>query len=206
MQARWAFTLYPEAAEGGGCFVSLAERGAPGEGAGDPVRAGQEADCRARAKVRRYCAANRLNRLGTLTYAGAGCHDPARLRADVGEFFRGLRRGLPRRRCRTCGCRSGTGRRHRRAPLRLTSFSADSIRAVCRRSIHYRQVTVPARSEPPAAVAPCRACGVVGEGPRSSCGNVAPRRRSGAPRGLCGGRRAPASRGRGISRRGTSGS
>jgi len=41
--------------------------------------------------VRRYCAANRLNRLGTLTYAGAGCHEPARLRADVGGFFRGLR-------------------------------------------------------------------------------------------------------------------
>ena len=33
---------------------------------------------RARAKVRRYCAANRLNRLGTLTYAVTGCHDPTR--------------------------------------------------------------------------------------------------------------------------------
>lgn len=38
-----------------------------------------------------YCAANRLNRLGTLTYAGRGCHDPAQLREDVGGFFRALR-------------------------------------------------------------------------------------------------------------------
>jgi hypothetical protein len=46
---------------------------------------------RARGKLRRYCAANRLNRLGTLTYAGQGCHDPARLRHDVARFFRRLR-------------------------------------------------------------------------------------------------------------------
>jgi hypothetical protein len=44
--------------------------------------------------VRRYCAHNRLNRLGTLTYAGDGQHDPYGLRRDVGEFFRGLRRDL----------------------------------------------------------------------------------------------------------------
>jgi hypothetical protein len=33
-----------------------------------------------------------LNRLGTLTYAGDGCHDPQRLRGDVAEFFRALRK------------------------------------------------------------------------------------------------------------------
>src|SRR5450756_1595543 len=38
--------------------------------------------------------ANRLNRLGTLTYAGAGCHDPRQARADAGEFFRELREQL----------------------------------------------------------------------------------------------------------------
>jgi len=43
--------------------------------------------------VRRYCAANRLNRLGTLTYGG-GCHDPRALRADLGGFFRALRSSL----------------------------------------------------------------------------------------------------------------
>ncbi|MHB1166468.1 MAG: rolling circle replication-associated protein [Candidatus Nanopelagicales bacterium] len=41
--------------------------------------------------MRRYCAANGLDRLGTLTYAGAGCHDPHDLRTDVGAFFRDLR-------------------------------------------------------------------------------------------------------------------
>lgn len=42
-------------------------------------------------KVRRYCAANGLDRLGTLTYAGAGCHDARQVRADVAGFFRRLR-------------------------------------------------------------------------------------------------------------------
>jgi hypothetical protein len=41
--------------------------------------------------VRRYCAANRLNRLGTLTYRGEGQHSPGALRSDVGAFFRRLR-------------------------------------------------------------------------------------------------------------------
>lgn len=41
--------------------------------------------------MRRYCAANRLNRLGTLTYAGEGCHDPVEVRAHVALFFRELR-------------------------------------------------------------------------------------------------------------------
>lgn len=37
--------------------------------------AAAEADRCAGSKLRRYCAANSLNRLGTLTYAGSGCHD-----------------------------------------------------------------------------------------------------------------------------------
>jgi hypothetical protein len=44
--------------------------------------------------VRRYGAANRLNRLGTLTYRGEGCHDPRALRGDLAGFFRELRAGL----------------------------------------------------------------------------------------------------------------
>ena len=93
----WALSLYPSAGEGGGCFVSsyrpqhfYVARGA----AGDPQRASEEAGRRARGKLRRYCAANRLNRLGTLTYDGQGCHDPRQVRADVGGFFRALRVGL----------------------------------------------------------------------------------------------------------------
>lgn len=53
-----------------------------------------EAGRRARRQLRCYCAANRLNRLGTLTYAGAGCHDPRQVRAHVGGFFRALRTEL----------------------------------------------------------------------------------------------------------------
>jgi hypothetical protein len=62
----------------------------------DPERSRVEAARRARSKVRRYCAANRLNRLWTLTYAGEGCFDQAQVRADLGGFFRGLRRELGR--------------------------------------------------------------------------------------------------------------
>jgi hypothetical protein len=77
-QAFWSFTLYPEAGEGGGCFVPLSRAPRVGGGAPDVVRSQQEAAQRARTKVRRCCAANRLNRLATLTYAGAGCFDHAR--------------------------------------------------------------------------------------------------------------------------------
>jgi hypothetical protein len=94
--AYWSLQLYPSAAEAGGCFVRSARRrvvhvGGPAQ---DPERAAAEAARRARGKVRRYCAANRLNRLGTLTYRGAGCHDPRQLRADVADFFRRLRAGV----------------------------------------------------------------------------------------------------------------
>jgi len=100
--AGWSLSLYPSAGEAGGSFTySLRPRRTyvPGTPAQDPVRARSEAARRARAKVRRYCAAHRLNRLGTLTYRGAGCHDPAQLRLDVAVFFRALR----------ATCRSGAG-------------------------------------------------------------------------------------------------
>ncbi len=93
----WSLSLYPGAGEAGGCLVSPCARThsvVPRGGARDPQRAAAEAGRRARGKLRRYCTANRLNRLGTLTYAGEGCHDPRRVRADVGEFFRSLRTGL----------------------------------------------------------------------------------------------------------------
>ena len=91
-RGRWTFVLYPDAAEGGGSFRSVAA-GSAGAGATvvDSERSAADAARRARAKVRRYCAANRLNRLGTLTYAGSGNHDPAGLRVDLAEFFRRLR-------------------------------------------------------------------------------------------------------------------
>ena len=87
--------LYPDAGEAGGCFVPVRGREArPGPGAKDPERSRAEAARRAAGKVRRYCAANRLNRLGTLTYEGDGCFDPLVLRADLAGFFRELRSGL----------------------------------------------------------------------------------------------------------------
>lgn len=91
-RARWLLTLYPDACEAGGCLQS-----AGGSSGGDswwepePGRSAFEAARRARGQVRRYCAANRLNRLGDVTYAGAGCFDPLQLRADVAEFFKRLR-------------------------------------------------------------------------------------------------------------------
>ncbi len=85
--------LCPGAGEAGGCFRPALQvtRSGGGGPAADPVRAAEEAARRARSRLRRYCAANGLNRLGTLTYAGEGCHDPRQVRADVGLFFRRLR-------------------------------------------------------------------------------------------------------------------
>jgi hypothetical protein len=97
LQRGWSLTLYPGAGEGGGCFVSAQRRTSWGGGGGpaaDPERARLEAGRRARGRLRRYCAANQLNRLGTLTYDGEGCHDPGMARADVGAFFRTLRTDL----------------------------------------------------------------------------------------------------------------
>lgn len=84
-------TVYPDAGEAGGQLVTprrQSERS--GRPAMDAERSEREAGRRARAKVRRYCAANRLNRLGTLTYADA-CWSLDQAYRDVGEFFLALR-------------------------------------------------------------------------------------------------------------------
>jgi hypothetical protein len=94
LETGWWLSLYPTAAEAGGCFVPTyrpVRTYVPGAPAADPERSRAEAARRARSKVRRYCTANRLNRLGTLTYRGSGCHDPKMLRAHVAAFFRALR-------------------------------------------------------------------------------------------------------------------
>jgi hypothetical protein len=101
----WWVVVYPDAGEAvvsfkRGAQVDLQPRAdwgiAPEEVAAD--RALTEAVRRARGHVRRYCAANGLDRLGTLTYRGSGCHDERELRADLGTFFRQLRRGAGRQR------------------------------------------------------------------------------------------------------------
>jgi hypothetical protein len=93
-RAFWSLTLYPQAGEGGGCFQPSTR--APRDLGAEPdvARSQEEAGRRARTKVRRYCAANRLNRLATLTYAGTGCFDHGQLRRDVAAFFRELRTEL----------------------------------------------------------------------------------------------------------------
>ncbi len=89
----WEVRLYPDAGEATGSFHSAAKSSPGGYVKADETLTESAADGarRARGAVRRYCAQNRLNRLGTLTYAGAGCHDPKGLRQDVGAFFRRLR-------------------------------------------------------------------------------------------------------------------
>ena len=92
--AGWSFALYPDAGEGGGSFRSSVRRVPDYVARGaakDPERAAAEAGRRARAKLRRDCAANGLNRLGTLPYRGAGCHDPSVVRDHLADFFRALR-------------------------------------------------------------------------------------------------------------------
>ena len=90
----WRFSLFPDAHEGGGSFQASVRRVPTYVSRGyalDPERSASEAGRRAWAKLRRYCTANRLNRLGTLTFAGNGCHDPAELRGYLSDFFRSLR-------------------------------------------------------------------------------------------------------------------
>jgi hypothetical protein len=91
----WLLSVYPDAAEAGGCFVSAARSGSGGGISGGYAESVEEKnDGRARGKIRRYGAANRLNRLGTLTYRGAGCDDPFVVRDHLAEFFRDLRHAI----------------------------------------------------------------------------------------------------------------
>ena len=93
LRREWQLSLYPQAAEAGGCLVTTRSWESAGRDA-DPERSAAEAIRRARAKIRRYGVANRLNRLATLTYAGEGCSDPVQLRQDVAAFFKALRPAL----------------------------------------------------------------------------------------------------------------
>jgi len=93
VEPRWLLNLYPEAGEAGGCFQGAARSGGGGSAwEPDPSRSAVEAARRARGHVRRCCAANRLNRFGTLTYAPPFCRDPLTVRGHVQSYFRKLRR------------------------------------------------------------------------------------------------------------------
>ena len=90
----WLLSLCPAAAEAGGCFVASRRRPPSAGGVPDPERSRAEAARRARGRLRRYCAANGLNRLGTLTYGPPFCTDAVQVRSDLGVFFRNLRTAL----------------------------------------------------------------------------------------------------------------
>lgn len=92
----WRIGVCVAAGEAGGSFSPgvVVDRSPSKLSIPDPVRSAAEAARRARSKTRRYCAANGLNRLGTLTYRGEGCHDPLELRSHVAQFFRSLRSSL----------------------------------------------------------------------------------------------------------------
>jgi len=92
--AHWSLNLYPDAREAGGTFITSRSyhrnTGLKGY-AKDPERSSVEAARRASGRIRRYASANGLNRLGTLTYKGEGCHDQLQARQDISEFFISLR-------------------------------------------------------------------------------------------------------------------
>ena len=84
-RAHWVLTLLPDAREASGVWrLPGGGGGGGGEVGSGGLRAASEAARRAKSKMRRYCAANQLNRLGTLTYGGDGQHDPEELRERRG--------------------------------------------------------------------------------------------------------------------------
>lgn len=103
----WALNLYREAGEASGSFRA-SHRSSPGgslvlnpdELTQEQIRSAkersrEEAGRRARRQICRYCAHNRLNRLGTLTFA-TGCHDRYHLRLLLADFFKQLRKEIGR--------------------------------------------------------------------------------------------------------------
>lgn len=93
----WRLNVYESAGEASGSFrySSRPNRSPvrPGQGR-NPDRAKAEAARRARAKLRRYCAANLLNRFGTLTYGPPRATDPLVVREHMAVFWRRLRASL----------------------------------------------------------------------------------------------------------------
>jgi len=95
---KWTMLLYREALEASASLSGSVSAGGATRVGSDPYpggrsgRSAEEAGRRARGRLRRYCVANRLDRLVTLTYAGEGCHEGHRLRSDVGAFVKRVRR------------------------------------------------------------------------------------------------------------------
>ena len=92
----WRLNLYPQAGEASGSFYSASSTPPQGRFAPaiDRTRSQEEAGRRAKAMVRRYCAHNGLNRLGTLTFEAPGCFDQRLLRIHAADFFKKVRTSL----------------------------------------------------------------------------------------------------------------
>ncbi len=92
----WVLSVCPAAGEAGGVWrrrrAAEPKRGDGGEP--DAEHSMEVAVQRAGSQMRRFIVANRLNRLGTLTYAPPFCRDPVVLRGHVAEFFVRLRQAL----------------------------------------------------------------------------------------------------------------
>ena len=67
--------------------LALVDRSRKGEGANDPARCRKESERRARVTLRRYRVEHRLRYMWTLTYAGSGEHDLARVRRHVEKLI-----------------------------------------------------------------------------------------------------------------------
>ena len=97
-RGRWRIALYPDAGEASAVFQGTAAVSRSFDVHRPTTGPDPSADRRARRQIRRYCAANRLVYLWPATYAPTddGRLDPRRVRADIREFFRRLRRVIGR--------------------------------------------------------------------------------------------------------------
>ena len=94
MQARWSFSLYPEAGEGGGCFV-LRRQGERVAGRPDPERARGGGGAAGAGEDPPLLRREPAEPARDADLCGEGCHDPrAAARRTSAGFFRELRGGL----------------------------------------------------------------------------------------------------------------
>jgi hypothetical protein len=95
-RAYWELGLFRGAAEAVGSFHSAGQSASRGVRGLEVTDSAERAARRALGRMRRYCAGNRLNRLGDGTYDGLGQWDERLLRKEVGAFFRLLRQRVGR--------------------------------------------------------------------------------------------------------------
>jgi hypothetical protein len=92
-QVGWSVSAFPQCGEA--VFSFAASYQSPEYGStgsyGDPDANRLRAERRARTMLRRYCVANKIDRLASLTFGPPFCTDPAELRQHMARFVRRLR-------------------------------------------------------------------------------------------------------------------